>query len=48
MVGVFLGNKILFFCERNRYGSVYKCNIDLIKNCEVILIDDSGKGNFVS
>lgn len=43
VVGAPLGNKTSPFRDSrfNRYGSVYKCNTDSTKNCQVIPIDDS-------
>jgi len=39
VVGAPLGNKTSRYSERDRYGSVYRCNPDT-KKCEVIAIDD--------
>ena len=42
VVGAPLGNMTSPSTERNRYGSVYKCDSDR-PSCEVIAIDDRSK-----
>lgn len=47
IVGTPLGNRTSSSEEQDRYGSVYKCQVNS-GQCSVINVDGSGKSNFIS